>query len=561
MSEDVELSPTVRRVLELACVSLGVDLAWVSEFVGDRQVFRAVYGDASRFGVTPGEGSPLSGSFCVRALDGRLPAVIPDVSAQPAAVALDVTSRMGIGAYVGAPIQGADGTPAGMLCCVSRSPQPELDRGSLRMLELLAQVISEDRTAQLERVRRSRSDLERVQRLLAEPASFGPVFQPIVDLGTGRLVGYEALTRFADGTRPDAMFALAARCGLGPQMEAAAVSAALAHARRHGVGVPVWVNVSPASLGSAHMREALLDYAADQLVVEITEHAVVADYDVLNDHLVALREHGVRVAVDDAGAGYASLQHILRLRPDVIKLDLGLIRDIEDDPVRQALAHSLGAFGRSIGSQVLAEGIESRSELDALHRLGVDLGQGYLLARPGPLPGPAAFPRPTHRHQRDETDALHKIATATGQGADLESLVRPLLTAVVDGTDLDTAYLTVLTQDGKLEHRYVHNAGPIQLPEGLLVPWDESLCRRCIDRGIVWTDRAPTELPGVPLATQVGLQTYLSIALTDTTGAMVGTLCAASTRRQFIPPEAVAQARLCATLITDRLIALRQHAI
>jgi hypothetical protein len=158
------------------------------------------------------------------------------------------------------------------------------------------------------------------------------------------------------------------------------------------VRVPVWVNVSPASLASTHMQKALLDYDSDLLVVEITEHAVVEDYDVLDHDLGALREHGTRVAVDDAGAGFASLQHVLRLRPEVIKLDMGLIRDIDADPVRQALVQSMVTFGRSMGSRVLAEGIESPAELDTLYGLGVDLGQGYLLARPGSLPGPPAFP-------------------------------------------------------------------------------------------------------------------------------------------------------------------------
>ena len=123
VSEDVGLSPTVRRVLELACVSLGVDLAWVSEFIGGQQVFRAVYGDPDRFGVRPGDASPVSGSYCVRVLDGRLPAVIPDVSAQLVAASLPVTAAMGIGAYVGTPIRAADGVPAGC-CAVLRQPFP-----------------------------------------------------------------------------------------------------------------------------------------------------------------------------------------------------------------------------------------------------------------------------------------------------------------------------------------------------------------------------------------------------------------------------------------------------
>lgn len=251
------------------------------------------------------------------------------------------------------------------------------------------------------------------------------------------------------------------------------------------------------------------------------------------------------------------MQHVLRLRPDIIKLDGGLIRDIADDPVRQALTSSLVAFGRSIGSQILGEAVETRAELDALHRLGVELAQGFLLARPAALPGPSCFPLPTARRQSSEAASLARIATALNDAVDLESLVRPVLDEVLDMTDTDTAYLTVLDEDGMLEHRYVRNAGQIHLPEGLVLPWKESLCWRCSDRGITWTDRALDDLPGVPLAVEVGLQTYLSVPLTDGDGTVLGTLCAGSTRTQFIPDSVVAQVRLCAYLLATRLTSVR----
>jgi EAL domain-containing protein (putative c-di-GMP-specific phosphodiesterase class I) len=115
----------------------------------------------------------------------------------------------------------------------------------------------------------------------------------------------------------------------------------------------------------------------------------VEDYDALVRALDGLRSQGVRVAVDDTGAGYAGLAHILRLRPDIIKLDIDLTRGIDADPVRRALAASLVAFGGDIGATITAEGIETGEELEALRTLGVTCGQGYYLARPGPLPLPA----------------------------------------------------------------------------------------------------------------------------------------------------------------------------
>jgi EAL domain-containing protein (putative c-di-GMP-specific phosphodiesterase class I) len=124
-------------------------------------------------------------------------------------------------------------------------------------------------------------------------------------------------------------------------------------------------------------------------VVEITEHELIEDYAHLLDALTPLRTAGIRLAVDDAGSGYASLRHILSLQPDIIKLDIALTRGVDTDPVRRALASALVGFARDTGSVIVAEGIETSAELAALQRLGVPLGQGFYLARPGDLPLPA----------------------------------------------------------------------------------------------------------------------------------------------------------------------------
>jgi len=445
---------------------------------------------------------------------------------------------------------------SGMLCCISRSATHTLDAVSVQVLEMLAKVVAEDRAARAEQARRGNAERDRVRRILDDPDTLASVFQPIVELASGRLVAHELLTRFADGTPPDLMFSLAARAGLGAELEQVAIARALAEIRRVGVATPVWVNVSPAALRSSRLRSTLLDFDPAQLVVEITEHAVVDSYETLSEDLAPLRERGVRIAVDDAGAGFASMQHVLRLRPDIIKLDGGLIRGIAGDPVRQALTSSLVSFGRSIGSQILAEAVETPSELNTLHRLGVELAQGFLLARPGALPGPASFPTPTSTGRVSASDWLTRIAVALHDAPDLESLVRPLLDAVVDLTEMDTAYLAVLGDDGMLEQRYVHNAGPIQLPEGGVSPWEDSLCRRCAELGILWTDRVPIDLLGVPLAEPLRLlQTYLSVPLADADGSLLGTLCAGSTRSLFVPDHVIAQVCLCAHLVATRMAA------
>jgi len=136
---------------------------------------------------------------------------------------------------------------------------------------------------------------------------------------------------------------------------------------------------------SDRLRDLLERADPSRIVVEVTEHAPVADYDELREALSGLRERGVRLAIDDAGAGFASLRHIIRLDPDLIKLDITLTRQIETDPVRQALAVALVSFAEQIGATVVAEGVESELELEALRRAGIRHAQGFLLGRPGPL--------------------------------------------------------------------------------------------------------------------------------------------------------------------------------
>ena len=213
------------------------------------------------------------------------------------------------------------------------------------------------------------------------------VYQPIVDLAGGQTVGVEALARFDSEPQrsPAAWFAEAAAVGLAIELDLAAVEASLGALDWLPDDVFLSLNVSPATAISGRLHDCLRGVRSDRIVLELTEHTRIDDYDVLRSALDELRQQGARVAVDDAGAGYAGLQQILRLRPDIVKLDLEFTRTIDADPVRRALATSLVTFGRDTGELIIAEGIETPEEFDTLERLGVCWGQGFYLARPGPL--------------------------------------------------------------------------------------------------------------------------------------------------------------------------------
>jgi EAL domain-containing protein (putative c-di-GMP-specific phosphodiesterase class I) len=235
----------------------------------------------------------------------------------------------------------------------------------------------------LERQRRGaiRAQLEEV----LETSSFAPVFQPVVELATDRTIGFEALTRFADGMRPDRRFADANAVGLGLELEAVTMAAALDAAVDLPHGRWLSLNVSPAFLlDPVRPKRILGGRHGRRLVLEITEHVAIEDYERFRAAVAALGS-SVSFAVDDAGAGYASFRHILELRPDFVKLDIGLVRGIDKDDVRQALVAGIVYFAQRTGCSLIAEGVETGAERRTLQSLGVQFGQGYLLSRPASI--------------------------------------------------------------------------------------------------------------------------------------------------------------------------------
>ena len=222
----------------------------------------------------------------------------------------------------------------------------------------------------------------RIARVIGEGA-FVPVFQPIVDIPSGDRVGFEALTRFSSGVRPDLVFADARAVSLEAELEMATLAASIKAAAGLPLGAWLSLNVSPSLVTGNAGLARLLQKADRPIVLEVTEHVSVADYGGLRAAIGMLNPE-VRVAVDDAGSGIANFGHIVELRPAFVKLDIGLVRGIDSDLTRQALMVGLLHFARSSSSQTIAEGVETDLELATLRALGVPLAQGYLLGRPAP---------------------------------------------------------------------------------------------------------------------------------------------------------------------------------
>jgi len=373
------------RSLEAVRRHLGMDVAYLSEFVGEDTVFREVDAPGLEALIKVGDSMPLEQVYCRHILAGRLPELIPDTGANSFAVALPITSQVPIGAHVSVPIRREDGEVYGMFCCLSAAPQPALNERDLHIVHAFAGMVAEE----MQREHSAREAIEQKAALVRQalaPGAFAIHLQPICALIGGQPVGFEALSRFAIEPRrtPDAWFNDAAECGLGIELECAAIEAALIVYDRLPEPFTLSVNASPATVSSGALSRLLDHRTLDRLTLELTEHAAVESYDDLDTELAPLRAQGLKLAIDDAGAGFAGLQHILRLQPDIIKLDMSLIRTIDVDPARRALAGAMQMFARQTGAVLIAEGVESREELSTLAQLSFMRAQGYLLGKPAP---------------------------------------------------------------------------------------------------------------------------------------------------------------------------------
>jgi EAL domain-containing protein (putative c-di-GMP-specific phosphodiesterase class I)/ActR/RegA family two-component response regulator len=237
---------------------------------------------------------------------------------------------------------------------------------------------------------------EGIRRLIDGTGGLEMAYQPIVELSSGRIVGVEALARFPGEPKraPNLWFDEAVEVGLGTELQVAAVRLALPALDVLPIDVFLSVNVDPTAAGSPELAEAIERWPAERIVIELTEHAPASDYPSLREALDAFRRSGVRIAVDDAGAGFASLRHILELSPDIIKLDISIVRHIDTEAWHRALASALVGFAREIGTDLVAEGVETAEEAHTLYSLGIPLIQGYFAARPGPIPDRFVVPLP-----------------------------------------------------------------------------------------------------------------------------------------------------------------------
>lgn len=384
-SDILHSSLRIEHILRAARDHLGMEIGFISEFTDGRRVFRHVESFNRKICIEVGASDPLEKSYCHWVAKGVLPQLIPDAADHPFTASFPVTKSLPVGAHVSVPIRLRSGKVYGTFCCFSTRPDQSLTERDLAVMKAFAQLAGEQIQRALDSEEAWQKKLHRI-RTVIESRAVEMVYQPAFRLDEPEIAFFEALARIRSklSQPPDQWFAAAAEVGLGVELEMLAVRLALEGLKALPDSAVVSINVSPQTLLGTELKEALSSMPLDRIILEITEHEAVKFYEPVLKVLEPLRKQGLRIAVDDAGAGYASFQHILRLRPELIKLDTTLSRGIDSDLSRRALAAALVWFAKQIGSDLVAEGVETERELQTLRELGVNLVQGHLLAWPAP---------------------------------------------------------------------------------------------------------------------------------------------------------------------------------
>ena len=377
-----EAERQVAELLRTAKEALGLSVSFLSRMDGTTQHLEVV---DSSIPLLFREGARLAQetTFCQAIMDGHLPAVIPDVRDFPAAMTLPAARFPRLRSYVSVPVTLSDGTVYGTFCAAGLTSDDGLTRRDKALMEVLASAAA----VIIEPGVRAGTLREEIQdRLRPVVGAGGPtvLLQPIVELRTGRRVGAEALSRFPAtwGKAPDVVFTEAHSVGWGDELELLALERAADHLE--AVSGYIAMNVSPQTLLTPECGRFLARLPASRVRLELSEHDPVTDYEALRQALAAPRAAGMRLAIDDVGAGFSSLRHIVLCSPDVIKLDRSIVDGLSVDPVLSTLVGALVEFAHGSGTLVVAEGVETAPDVEALRALGVDLGQGWFFGRPGP---------------------------------------------------------------------------------------------------------------------------------------------------------------------------------
>ena len=383
IADDATVEEAGQAICNVLSTLPGVDFTSIDAFLGEGEVTVLAGTLPAAFPTHPGDALPAERARYLQACAASGPWA--DYGQQPGAFGPlgDEFAQAGLRAAVFGPIVHGDHVD-GLL--VIGTADEAFTRTLVERMPGLAAftATSSGLLAEGLHARRLETELRTSLTSVIRATAYHPVFQSIVDLESGEVVGYEALSRFDSGQPPDRCFADAWSVGLGPDLEFATIEAAVVASKVLPSGRWLDVNVSPRLLTDPDRLRTLLRRAERPIVIEITEHEAISDYGSIREVIHGLG-NDVRLAVDDAGAGIANFGHIVELRPDLVKLDISLVRGVNANLGRQAMVVGMRHFSRTAGCRLVAEGVETEAEATTLRGLGVEFGQGYLFGRPEPV--------------------------------------------------------------------------------------------------------------------------------------------------------------------------------
>lgn len=380
---NASIEAKLANLLALVRKHLDMDVAFISEFINDERVFKVVDNPSENQIVKVGNADPINETYCQKITDDKLSPIITNTYANPITKAMPVTEKLGIGAYIGVPINLSNGKLYGTFCCYKSHHDESLNDRDLSFLNIISEIatglIEKNLSKSISR-NHAKSAIEQI----ISDNDISMYFQPIYNLRHNKIAGFESLARFftTPYKTPDVWFKEAKKVGLNEALEMLAIKNAVTNIAKFNNSTYIAINCSPSHILSGALENTLQNIDCTRLVLEITEHSPISDYEKMRTSLRPLRNRGLRLAIDDVGAGFSSFQHILELEADIIKLDISLTQNINTDDRKFLLAKALCGFAKAIDCTIVAEGIETEEELNSLRKLNVDSVQGYFIGRP-----------------------------------------------------------------------------------------------------------------------------------------------------------------------------------
>ncbi len=372
----------IGHMIETLRAHLDMDVAFVSRQIGNtHRIFTHV---AAR-GVAPlasGDHNPNENSLCWLVIQGKLPERVTDTSLYEAAACLPITDAANVRSHFSVPMRRRDGEVHGSLCCFSYRPRPDIEERDMQMIRSVSAIVSDQIESRIELEERGEDAAAEIARLIVDDA-LTIIHQPIYDLTDWHLIGHECLMRHkaSPEVSPDALLGQARAAGRTLELELHIARKALATLDPEHPERFIAINVSPETLASPALGQVIPDGLASRLVIELNQQDAVQQHGSIKEAIRVLKERAW-VAVSSEGVGFSGLQALVDLGPDIVKIDRDFLGGVATDSSRRALVKALVQFAADTGVTLIAQGVETREDLQALRELGVRFAQGNILGKP-----------------------------------------------------------------------------------------------------------------------------------------------------------------------------------